>query len=229
MPTRVQQAQGNGAIVQAANQLQQASQNASNRAQASMGAGATEVPTISAYWKTQQPDTERAIMSIGGFDMAQENRDKTANIGTSSAPFVSEVDANGNPKPFTPGGGLTQKYHSGISEIFDRLERSGVSADPGMVRAVVRDFFKPENRASSFSKTSIFNDPAFYQVANQHASGGNTKLDNTINAIADYYSTIKRQRDAQFNVRPTTATRTVEATVVTPAKSTGAKVRVSKK
>lgn len=214
MPTKVQQAQANqatqagGVIGQAAQQISQASAAAAQRANASMGGNATETPTISAFWKTQNPNAENAIMSIQGFDVAHENRDRTANIGTEDNPNTVEVDPNGNPKPFTPGGGLTQKYHSGISEIFDKLEKSGISADSGMARAVVRDMFRPENRTSSFSRASIFNDPAFYQVANNQ-----TKFENTINAIADQFVTLKRARDKQFNVQPTTVTRTVEAVV----------------
>jgi len=227
MPTRVQQAQGTGAIVQAANQLQQAAQNAANQTQASMGRGATEVPTVAAFWKTQQPNAESAIMTIPGFDMAHENRSYTRNVGTAANPNVQEVGSSGEQKK--GGISLTEQYHSGISKIFDMLEKSGVSSNPEMVRTVVRDYFKPENREASFGKGNIFTNPAFYQVANQGAGGGSTKLNNTINAIADYYSTVKRQRDSQFGVTPATTTRTVEATVVQPAKSTGAKVRVSKK
>ena len=241
MPTRVQQAQGNGAnnttsmpaaagtgaIVQAANQLQQSSQNAANRAQAAMGGGATQVPTISAFWKSNQPNAEAAIMAIPGFDMAHENRSYTTNVGTEANPNVQEVNSSGEKKPYT-GNTLTEQYHSAISQIFDKLEKSGVSSNPGMVRAIVRDYFKPENRVASFGAKSIFNDPAFYQVANQGAGGGQTKLDNTINAIADFYSTTKRQRDAQFGVQPTTITKTVEATV-TPPPATKPKVKVKKK
>jgi len=224
--TNMPAAAGTGAIVKAATQMSQASQNAANRARASMGVGATQAPTISSFWKSQQPDTEAAIMSIPGFDMAHESRDYTKNIGTATQPNTQEVKSTGEQKTFTSGGGLTQQYHAGISKIFDKLEQAGVSSDPATVRTVLKTWFQPQNRRANLGE-GIFTDPAFYEVAGQGAGGGSTKLDNTVNAIADFYSTTKKQRDSRFNVTPTTTTRTVEAVVVPPASRP--RVRVAKK
>jgi hypothetical protein len=216
-------AQVGGMIGQAAN----AAQQAATRARAASGGAATPMPTISEFWKSQTPNAEAAIMNIPNFQMARQDRDYTRNIGTATAPNTQEVSPSGAAKPLTPGGGLTQRYYSGISEIFDKLERGGVSSDPGTVKATIKEWFSPANRQNNLGKT-VFNDPAFLQVANQGAGGGGTLLENTVDAITNQYVNLKRQRDNQFNIQPGTRTFTEQA-VVAPAPARNTRVRVRRR
>ena len=155
-------------------------------------------------------------MNISGFDMARESRDYTKNIGTEKNPNVQEVTSRGEVKAPTQGGGLTQQYHSGISRIFDNLEKAGVGSNPAEVRTVLKQWFRPENR-NKYLGQGIFTDPAFYAVAEQGAGGGSTKLENSINAIADQYAALRRARDNQFNVRPGQQITTAQAVISRPS------------
>jgi hypothetical protein len=213
-------AQVGGMIGQAAN----AAQQAATRARAASGGAATVTPTISEFWKLQTPNAEAAIMNIPNFQMARQDRDYTKNIGTATAPNTQEVKSTGEVKEMTPGGGLTQRYYSGISQVFDKLERGGVSSDPGVVKATLKDWFSQQGRQRNLAGT-VFNDPAFLQVANQSSGGGSNLLENTVDAITNQYVNLKRQRDNQFNIQPGTRTITAQA-VVTPAPARTPRVRV---